>query len=284
MNIFAMVTTRHSNHYTNYALSTLIYNTKLQPDDEIILIDNDGTYPELPVNCRDRVQIRINENPRSFAANVNQALELARERKADVIFLNNDLIFSPGWFEPLTTRGAYLLSPLSNAEIQYSEGGLECKLGLNLEDYVGKETVFRDIVRRHRNRLQGYLKVLTLPFFAVKIPHAIYSVVGQLDESFGVGGGEDKDYCVRCYQRGFEIRFALNSYILHFQGKSTWRGAETREETAARDRFYSSRFKEKWGDGLFQLMIFNEVRQLPPHLQQAYEQRDFQKLIGALAP
>ena len=148
------------------------------------------------------------------------------------------------------------------------------------------EVVHHSNMRRNLSVLvSGYLRVLTLPFFAVKIPYAIYSVVGPLDESFGVGGGEDKDYCVRCYQRGFEIRFALNSYILHFQGKSTWRGAETREETAARDRFYSARFKEKWGEPLFRLMIFNEVKQLPPHLQQAYEQRDFQKLIsGALAP
>jgi hypothetical protein len=257
----------------------LVEHTKLRSDDQVILIDNDGAYTELPAGCRDRVAVRINETPRSFAANVNQTLDLARPLQADVVFLNNDLIFSKGWFQPLEGREAAVVSPLSNAEIQYSEGGLECRLGINLEDYLGKENAFREIVRKHRKRVQGYLKVLTLPFFAVKIPYAVYEAVGPLDESFGVGGGEDKDYCVRCYQHGIEARFALSSYVLHFQGKSTWRGPETREETETRDRFYSRRFREKWGEALFRLMIFNEVKGLPAELQGLYEQREYEKLI-----
>ena len=284
MNIFGMVTTRHSNIYTNYALSTLIEHTKLEADDEVILIDNDAAYPELPVQCRGRVKIQVNDKPRSFAANLNQTMDLARPKRANVVFLNNDVVFSHSWYEPLRTGGPFLLSPLSNAEIPYAEGTFECKLGMDLEDYLGKEDLFREIVRRHRNRAHGYMTVLTFPFFAVKIPHEVYSVVGPLDESFGIGGGEDKDYGMRCYQQGFELRFALNSYILHFQGKSTWRGAETREETAARDRFYAERFKQKWGSALFEVLVMNELKGLPPDLQQAYEQRDFRRIIERLKP
>jgi GT2 family glycosyltransferase len=284
VNIFAMVTTRHSHAYTNYALSSLIEHTKLEPEDVVILIDNDANYPGLPDDCAGKVQMLVNENPRSFAANLNQTLERARERKATVVFLNNDLIFSRGWYEPLRSDGPFLLSPLSNAEIQYSEGGLDCKLGMDLEDYLGKEHLFRDIARRHRNRTHGYMKVLTFPFFAVKIPYQVYSVVGNLDETFGIGGGEDKDYCIRCYLEGFELSFALNSYILHFQGKSTWRGAETREQTAARDRFYMERFKQKWGDAFFDLMCLNDVSKLPPDLRRAHDEGDFRQLIERLKP
>ena len=284
MNIFGMVTTRHSDRYTSYALSSLIEHTKLQPEDEVILIDNDRTYTELPAECRDRVRIRVNETPRSFAANLNQTMDHARERQADIVFLNNDLIFSPAWFEPLRARGPFLVSPLSNAEITYTEGSLRCKLGMDLEEYLGKEKLFREVVRRHRKLAQGYLKVLSFAFFAVKIPYDVYSVVGRLDESFGVGGGEDRDYSIRCYERGFELRYAMSSYILHFQGKSTWRGAETAQQTEARNRFYTEKFRQKWGEALFEVMLMNNLQSLPPELQELHEQHDFRRLIERLRP
>jgi hypothetical protein len=284
VNFFAMVTTRHSNIYTNHALSSFIEHTKLAPEDEVILIDNDSTYTGMPAECGGRVTLKINESPRSFAANVNQILDLARPRQASVVFLNNDLIFSRGWFEPLQTEGPFLLSPISNAEVPYAEGDFQCKLGMDLEEYLGKEHLFREIVRRHRNRAHGYMKMLTYPFFAVKIPYSVYSVAGAFDEGFGAGGGEDKDYAIRCYLSDFELRFALNSYILHFQGKSTWRGAETREQTAARDRKASERFKQKWGDPLFQVMVMNDLNNLTADQHEMYKKGDFRKLIETLRP
>ncbi len=282
MNVFAMVTTRHSSRYTDCAISSLIAHTDLTDDDEVLVIDNDNNYPELPESCRQLVRLHLNPAPRSFAANLNHVIELAHGRRADVVFLNNDVVFPRGWFEPLRIRGPFLLSPISNAELQYSEGGLECKLGMELEDYLGKEDQFRAVIRRHRNRAQGYLKVLSFPFFAVKIPYDVYSVVGLLDESFGIGGGEDKDYCIRCYQQGFELRFALNSYILHFQGKSTWRGAETREQTAARDRFYVDRFRQKWGHSLVEVMVHNNLDKLSPELKQLFDNGNFREVIAQL--
>src|SRR5437016_7039365 len=138
VNIFAMVTTRHSNAYTNYALSSLIAHTGLQGNDEVILIDNDSSYTGLPAEGSRRVKVTINEMPCSFAANVNQILNLARVPQANVVFLNNDLIFSHGWFEPLQGEGPYLLSPISNAEVPYAEGDFQCKLGMDLEDYIGR--------------------------------------------------------------------------------------------------------------------------------------------------
>jgi GT2 family glycosyltransferase len=284
MNIFAMVTTRHSHNYTNHAVRSLVEHSRLDLDDEVILIDNDADYSGLPADCPPKVKVLRNDAPRSFAANVNHIIDLARPRQATVVFLNNDLVFSRGWYEPLRPDGAYLLSPLSNAELQYSEGGLDCRLGMDLEEYLGKEQAFREIVRRHRNRVHGYLKVMSFAFFAVKIPYSVYSVVGNLDESFGVGGGEDRDYCIRCYQAGFELRYALNSYILHFQGKSTWRGAETREQTAARNRFYTERFIDKWGTALFNVACLNDLNKLPADLREAHEKGDFARVIAALKP
>lgn len=66
--------------------------------------------------------------------------------------------------------------------------------------------------------------------------------------------------------------------------KSTWRGAETREQTAARDRKANLRFKEKWGNALFDVMVMNDLSKLTPDLRQAYDARDFRRLIETLRP
>jgi len=92
------------------------------------------------------------------------------------------------------------------------------------------------------------------------------------------------DYCIRCHQVGIEMRYALNSYILHFMGKSTWRGAETAEQTAARDTIYNERFKKKWGRVLYGLMIKDDMSGLTPEMRHTLEQADFRSLIEQLRP
>ena len=43
--------------------------------------------------------------------------------------------------------------------------------------------------------------------------------------------------------------------MLHFDGKSSWNGVESAEETQLRNHSYGSKFKEKWGEDLFNLCI-----------------------------
>lgn len=277
-----MVTPRHSNRYTDYAVSSLVENTKLEPGDKVIVIDNDQAYPGLPEHCRDRATRRVNPKPLGFAANVNQIMELAGEQKSDLVFVNNDIVFSPGWFDAIRPGGPFLTSPLSNAELPYTNAHFECKYEMNIEDYLGNELRFRKIVRDHQKRYSGYLEVLFLTFFAVKIPYEVFSVIGSFNETFGIGGGEDKDYCIRCHEQGILLRYALPSYVLHFHGKSTWRGAETKDQMDERNRTYTERFKQKWGDALFEAFIYMETKNLPQDAQRAYELGDYRRMVGLL--
>src|SRR6516225_2961287 len=48
MNVFGMVTTRHSHAYTALALESFFRTTPLGLTDLFVLIDNDGTYPLPP--------------------------------------------------------------------------------------------------------------------------------------------------------------------------------------------------------------------------------------------
>src|SRR5579883_3065079 len=66
--------------------------------------------------------------------------------------------------------------------------------------------------------------------------------------------GEDFDYCLRCHLAGFRVQFALDSYFLHFQGKSSWRGPESLEQRASRELAWTRVFRDKWGGRLLELV------------------------------
>jgi len=248
--VFGMVTTSASRHYTPVALRSLFAHTPLGDDDRVILIDNDGDFAlpdEVPAA---RITVVRPDTPQGFARNGNLLLAEARGRGADLFFLNNDLVFTSGWLDPLVVDRRALLSPVSNAEVAHSAGALATQPAMDLSDYVGREADLEAIAGRHRATHQGYKTAATVPFFCIKIPRAVYETVGEFDERFGKGGAEDRDYTVRAWIAGIPMEYALESYVLHFQGRLTWRGGESREEQRQRDATYLEAFQAKWGPAL----------------------------------
>lgn len=131
---------------------------------------------------------------------------------------------------------------------------------MDLEHYIGHEDDLNHVaqqVRMHpqlRGRTESFLHI---GFYCFLLPCEIGVAVGLFDETYGRGGAEDVDYRIRAHLAGFDVRLALDSFVLHFMGKSTWRGAESPEETRARDTRYHQRFAEKWGQDLAQIFLFN---------------------------
>ena len=101
---------------------------------------------------------------------------------------------------------------------------------------------------------------------------------------FGNCGGEDFDYCIRCHQAGFRIMYALDSYVLHFMGKTTWRGGENLADRQAREQKYFDAFRRKWGTSLANLMITGKADYLSSneHFVEAWNKANFQKVVDLL--
>lgn len=255
MRVFGMITTKASSQYTLHALDTFAKHTPLREFDSFILIDNDGSFVELPESFGTFGKKIVNSQPKSFAQNVNDVMATAMANRADLFFLNNDLIFTPHWIEPLLIPEVSILSPFSNREIQYDQEGFTWSNALSLDDYLGKEAQFEKLAKDHFVNTRGYETVISLPFFCIKIPYLVYSELGPLDERFGKGGAEDNDYCLRAGLSDIPVRYAAQSYILHFSGKSTWSGAENAEEAKKRREIFSSEFEKKWGSPLTRLLI-----------------------------
>jgi GT2 family glycosyltransferase len=258
MTDFGMVTTSKSGAYTLAALDSFFRWTELAGGDRFFLIDNDGDF-ELPA-AFSRVEMVRRDEPQSFAANVNFVIKQAASRQADVVFLNNDIIFAPGWLPPLFASSRAILIPMCNQHITYQSGALALQPAMTLDQYVGREDDFLAIVAMHRNeaRMRGFARPLHAGFYCFRLPHLIHSTIGLMDEGFIPTGGEDTDYRIRAHMAGFDVAIALDSYVLHFEGKSTWRSGEEEARTRAREEHCFKYFRAKWGDDLASIFIVHE--------------------------
>ena len=113
-----MVTLKSSHIYTEYALKSFFKNTALDDQDEFLLIDNDGCQID-KLSYSKKIQIIKNQSPLSFAENVNQVITKAIKNKKNLIFLNNDIIFTKNWFEPLKINSDNISIPLNNQIFSY---------------------------------------------------------------------------------------------------------------------------------------------------------------------
>jgi hypothetical protein len=283
MTVYGMVTTQPSQIYTPYALSSFFQATPFGPDDRFFLIDNDGVLTRYPQPADRRVTTIRNPCPVCFSANVNQIMPLSRAAHADLIFLNNDLIFPPGWLAPMLAKPRALLSPVSNFQCPYRTPTWDCAPFMDLENYLGHEDDFANVARAHPASVHGYQRVLKVPFFCIKIPYEIQVTVGELDERLK-GGAEDDDYTLRCHRVGFPVMLALGSYVLHFQGKSTWRGVETPAQSRQREQEFMKAFQAKWGRRLLEVMILGrpDPLQANPRWWQEWQQGNYRSVIEQL--
>jgi GT2 family glycosyltransferase len=259
-NVFSMVTLKASHDYTNYAIDSFFKNTKLNDDDDFLLIDNDQNKLDKISNYK-KIDIIKNKLPMSFAQNVNQAINFALKKKKNLFFLNNDIIFTEGWIEALNENSNNVLIPVSNQMFSYESscGNLKLKPTMSLKDFNENYLLLNEIVRKHKKKYQLQQKAqgLLMPFFCFKIPYKILNEVGLFDEIF-IHGGEDVDYRIRCAKKGYDTYFILDSYLLHFHGKSSWDGAETDEQIKDRGELYTEAFSKKWGKEMTQIFIYRE--------------------------
>ncbi|MAJ23075.1 MAG: hypothetical protein CBC24_04350 [Candidatus Pelagibacter sp. TMED64] len=288
-NLFAMVTMKSSNFYTNFAIKSFFMNTILDESDELLLIDNDKNDLS-NFSSYKKIKIIKNKKPLSFAENVNQGIELGIQSKKNLIFLNNDIIFTKDWFKPIQIEENDISIPACNQLFAYNSdcGKLKLKFLMKFEDFNENYYLLNEIVQKHKLKFKVNLKFQThlMPFYCFKIPYKILLDVGKFDTSFGKGGGEDIDYRIRCAIQNYGVNFLTDSYLLHFQGKSTWDGAESLKETEKRNKIYIDAFKKKWGEKMCQFLIirknFSQILS-EKNLDDLYKKGQFTKLIKLLS-
>ena len=242
---FCMIHTKDSKEYTYKAIETFKKYTTIGDNDRVFLIDNDNSFDDTVSG----VNIIKNTEPKSFSENINEILSISIHDGADFVLLSNDIIFTPNWLTPLINTDKIKI-PLCNQYINDTFDGFQTETAMNISEYIGNEEKLNVIANNIVNKNLQFTQPKLIPFYCFYLPHKVSSVVGLFDTNFGKAGGEDIDYRLRAKNNGFETELVSNSYLLHFMGKSTWRGAETENETIERNTKYQQYFISKWGEDI----------------------------------
>ena len=214
-------------------------------DYEIILVDDgstDGTREWLAALSHP-FRIRLNQSNLGYAAANNRGADLA---KADLLFLlNNDLILTPDWMEPMLAahRG---LGPragmIGNVQLNAQSGKVD-HAGIFI-NYKGKPEHVRQPPSLWSRAFVPVRPSSVMTGACVLVSRELWQELGGFDESY-VNGCEDIDFCLRAEAAGRTNAIALRSRVLHHvstsPGRKVWDEANTH------------RFTRRWRERLVSL-------------------------------
>jgi len=232
--------------YTRKCMESIIKHTNVPF--ELIVVDNastDGTLQYLESELsqlmpEDRLRIIKNNENLGFAKGNNQGI--AASRGDYVMFLNNDVVVTPGWLSKMMVCAEKrpmvgIVGPKSNCvsgpqlveNVSYDTSnlnGLEIFASEFAENNSGKATPF--------NRLVG---------FCMLIKRAVINKIGGLDGRYGLGNFEDNDFCLRALLAGYELYIAQDCFVHHF-GNRTFIGEQIDYSESLNQNWEI--FKKKW--------------------------------------
>jgi GT2 family glycosyltransferase len=253
--VFCFVSSAKTEHFSKLALDSFFKNTKLEPGDIFVFVNNDGTN-----SFREGYPINVyinNKTPKSWAENFNKGLRIAKKFKKHFVVITNDIVFTKNWFEPLKQRDDAVLIPACNINYLYNTPEFKTSPCMQMEEYVGKEKYLEAIVEHHQKnfKFEDLQERIFMQLYLGRVPYQVHNNVGYFDHTFSNCGGEDMDYRIRCSIKGFKTMIANCSLTLHFHGKSSWDGSETTVEEEQRRAKYIDKSMKKWGFDLTEIFI-----------------------------
>ena len=197
---------------TREMLASLVASLPLDLHYEVIFADDgstDDTRSWLSHLDDSRIHYVLNERNLGYAKTNNLAVRRANGRYLGL--LNNDLVFRPGWFEPML---ATLDAPERKAGIV---GNLQYRVVDNALDHAGVVLTPRgqfDHIRTEPFLTSSALEVYVATGACMLMRRVDFDDVGGFDEVF-VNGCEDIDLCLKVRASGKNIFVAPSSKILH---------------------------------------------------------------------
>lgn len=195
---------------------------------EIIFVDDgstDGTREwlrTLPAPC----QAILNESNLGFAATCNRGAAAAQGEC--FFFLNNDLIFLPGWFQSMWTLAQKHHAGLAgNVQLNAATGAVD-HTGLWFNRKGKPEHATK---KKWLAWLTGQQEVPALTGACFAIRKKIWQQLGGFDEGF-VNGSEDVDLCFKAKAAGLHNYVATRSVVRHHVSQSP--GRKRRDEENGR--------------------------------------------------
>ncbi len=196
----------------------------LRPDVRLVLINDASTDPaivayfaELATLAHPQILMLRNEFNLGFVGTANRGFELSR---ADVVLLNSDAIVTHGWFDALLHCAATdprigTITPFSNnAEIVSFPRFCEDNRIVNRNDADATRAALA------ATAVPTYPDLPTGVGFCFYVRRALLDAIGMFDPAFGLGYGEENDFCLRAARAGWRNVLADNAFVVHSGGRS----------------------------------------------------------------
>jgi GT2 family glycosyltransferase/glycosyltransferase involved in cell wall biosynthesis len=178
-----------------------------------------GYFTSLAERGLPNVVLAANERNIGFTLTANRGMREARPG-ADVVLLNSDTVVTSGWLAALARCAGSdsrigTITPFSNnAEI--------CSLPrfcINNPWPPGDdpEPLVSALARA---AAPSYPDLPTGVGFCLYIRRALVDAIGLFDPAFGLGYGEENDYCMRAAAAGFRNVLCEDAFVLHLGGSS----------------------------------------------------------------
>ena len=203
---------------------------------EIILVDDgstDGTREWLATLRDPPFRVVLNERNLGFAVANNRGAAVARGKL--LALLNNDLILTPGWLEPMLAAHARLgrrAGVVGNVQYRADDGTLDhAGIGVTAQGKI-------EHLRALPAPAAGLREVFAVTAACCLVRRTDFLTVGGFDEGF-VNGGEDVDLVLKLRARGKRTVVALESSVRHHVSAA-------RGPTALRDEQNSRRLFQRW--------------------------------------
>lgn len=180
-----------------------------------------------------RIRVLRNETALGFVGNANRGL---REAAAPfVVLLNSDTLVTPGWLARLvdTALGDARVAaamPMSNEASLHS---LALPMGWNVFQYAASLA---------RTAKRTAYDAVTAAGFCLLIRRDALDDVGLFDTGFGLGYGEESDWCMRARSRGWRVVGVEDAFV-HHRGKATF--GDHKATTFFAGNY--QRFMTRWG-------------------------------------
>lgn len=140
-----------------------------------------------------------NKTPKGYSGALNTGLTLATGDY--YCFLNNDTVVTPRWMEGM-------LEAFKDKEVGLVTPVLSEVNGLQVIDY-------------NKGQRFDYVEdPVSLKGVCFLVSKMVMDKIGKWDESFGLGGGEDNDICIRIKKSGYKLVIARGAYLYHYGSAS----------------------------------------------------------------
>lgn len=202
----------HMNDHTANRLAQKCLQTirAYSTQQNVIWIQNGGETPSIIENeltispCVTRIKNLTNIG---FVKAVNQGLAVSKAQF--IVLMNNDTEAAPCWLEKLS------------APIEEGRCGMSGPRTTTRGSWQGGPWI--------PNPPQKLDLGSMLAFFCVMMRRDVFVTVGYLDEDFGVGFGDDDNYCARVQAAGYALMFVPEVCIPH-NHRTTFKAVYSKEQ------------------------------------------------------